>query len=321
MDSERQARIRLREAILKQYPKIADKMYAAYGIKTADESGRTPSKRDEKQDVILVHGLDEPGKVWINLAPALLAAGFNVWIMTYPNDQPIEESAQFFFKEIISLKADGRKKVFIVSHSMGGLVSREMLTNPDLAYRQRVLDKDVPEVTHLIMVGTPNHGSELARFRIFTEFRDQLANLLSDNFSLLRSVLDGAGEAGLDLLPGSRFLETLNSRPNPKHTEMLVIAGVMSTWDNDDIEKFTEKVKNRLPDNTHDAVSKIGDLLDAMAHGLGDGLVSVDSARLVDVPFRIVQGTHLSIIRNIRMDSGRIPPAVPVILEYLKKGK
>ncbi|NIO09463.1 MAG: hypothetical protein GTO40_16245, partial [Deltaproteobacteria bacterium] len=57
----------------------------------------------------------------------------------------------------------------------------------------------------------------------------------------------------------------------------------------------------------------------AMTHGLGDGLVTVESTRLEGVPHRTVDGTHLSMIRNITSESRRIPPAVPVIVDYLKK--
>jgi pimeloyl-ACP methyl ester carboxylesterase len=317
IEEEKQARIRLRKTIQQKYPEKVKEMYAAYGIKSANRNGFNPAEDIEKSDVIFVHGLDEPGKVWMNLKPTLIADGFNVWLMTYPNDQPIVESAQFFFEEMKILKTKGRKTVSIVAHSMGGLVSREMLTSPKLAYMKSVLSEDVPRVSQLIMVGTPNGGSELARFRIFTEFRDQLANLFSDNYIWLQGIIDGAGEAGLDLIPGSPFLETLNGRPHPQHTDMLVIAGVMSTWDTEDIEKILHKIKIQLPDNTHEAVAKMGDLLNSMTRGLGDGLVSVDSARLDGVPLRIVQGTHLSIIRNISVNSRRIPPAVPIIVEYL----
>jgi pimeloyl-ACP methyl ester carboxylesterase len=321
MEPERQARILLRTAIKKKFPEKVKAMYAAYGIKPADGDGFGQAEDSDKPDVILVHGLDDPGKVWMNLKPALIDAGFKVWIMTYPNDQPIVESARFFFKEMTSLKAKGRKSVCIVAHSMGGLVSREMLTCPKLAYGKGVLKEKVPRVEQLIMVGTPNKGSEMARFRFFSEFRDQLANLSSDNSILLQGILDGAGEAGLDLIPGSLFLKTLNSRPRPKGTDMLVIAGVMSTWDTKDIEKFIGRIKSRLPSSAYEAVSKISDLLGSMAHGLGDGLVSVDSARLEDVPLRIVQGTHLSIIRNISAGSDRTPPAVPIISAQLTKRK
>ena len=56
-----------------------------------------------------------------------------------------------------------------------------------------------------------------------------------------------------------------------------------------------------------------------VTHGLGDGLVTVESTRLKGVPHRTVDGTHLSMIRNITRDSPRTPPAVPIIIDYLKR--
>ncbi|NIO09464.1 MAG: acetyltransferase, partial [Deltaproteobacteria bacterium] len=53
----------------------------------------------------------------------------------------------------------------------------------------------MPAVTALIMVGTPNHGSQLARLRVFTEMRDQLARLTKGEINWLGGILDGAGEA------------------------------------------------------------------------------------------------------------------------------
>jgi hypothetical protein len=47
--------------------------------------------------------------------------------------------------------------------------------------------------------------------------------------------------------------------------------------------------------------------------------VTVESTRLPGVPHRTVDGTHLSMIRNISSDSRRMPPAVPIIVEQLKR--
>jgi len=46
--------------------------------------------------------------------------------------------------------------------------------------------------------------------------------------------------------------------------------------------------------------------------------VTVESTRLEGVPHRTVDGTHLSMIRNITSGSRRIPPAVPIIIDRLK---
>jgi hypothetical protein len=56
-----------------------------------------------------------------------------------------------------------------------------------------------------------------------------------------------------------------------------------------------------------------------LTQGLGDGLVTVESTRLEGVPHRTVDGTHLSMIRNITSDSRRVPPAVPLIIDQLKR--
>ena len=57
--------------------------------------------------------------------------------------------------------------------------------------------------------------------------------------------------------------------------------------------------------------------LKSMSGGLGDGLVNVESTRLDGIDHRTVHGTHLSMIRNLSKESSRIPPAVPLIIEYL----
>ena len=59
----------------------------------------------------------------------------------------------------------------------------------------------------------------------------------------------------------------------------------------------------------------------SMAHGLGDGLVTVESTRLEGVPHRTVVGNHLSMIRNVTKNSRRIPPAVPIVVDRLKRGE
>jgi hypothetical protein len=66
-------------------------------------------------------------------------------------------------------------------------------------------------------------------------------------------------------------------------------------------------------------VDELGKNMIALTRGLGDGLVTVESTRLAGVPHRTVDGTHLSMIRNITSDSRRIPPAVPIIVERLKR--
>jgi pimeloyl-ACP methyl ester carboxylesterase len=244
---------------------------------------------------------------------------FNVWLMHYPNDQPVVESAWLFFEALQGLKQRGIDRISIVAHSMGGLVSREMLTRPEIEYNRSVTNRQVPAVATLIMVGTPNHGSQLARLRVFTEMRDQWVRLTKGEVNWLGGILDGAGEAKIDLLPGSRFLTELNARPHPEGIEMLIIAGVTSPWSETDINRWVGSLRQKVPDDNQKWVDELGQNMIALTDGLGDGLVTVESTRLAGVPHRTVDGTHLSMIRNITSDSRRIPPAVPITVERLKR--
>ena len=316
VEEDRQTRIRLRETLKEKYPDEAEALRARYGIKPANGEGYQGAMNSGK-DVVLVHGLDEPGRVWMNLAPELMDGGFNVWFMWYPYDKPVSESAALCNEEMLLFRKGGHEAVSIVAFSMGGLVAREMLTSPELQYGQSVLDMNAPKVEQLIMIGTPNHGSALARFRIFAEFLDQLASLFTGDYIWLQGVLDGAGEAGLDLIPSSRFLAELNNRSHPDDVQMAVIAGMMGTTETGDIDQITKDLRERLPDSTHDSIAQMEDILNSVAHRMGDGIVSVDSAKLDGVPLHIVPGTHYSIIRNITEDSRRQPPSIPIVLDYL----
>jgi hypothetical protein len=98
---------------------------------------------------------------------------------------------------------------------------------------------------------------------------------------------------------------------------MLIIAGISSPWQEDDINGMVAEVRKEVPEDQQKLVEDIGTYMIDMTHGMGDGLVTVESTRLEGVPHQTVPGTHLSMIRNITSSSERIPPAVPVIVEFL----
>jgi pimeloyl-ACP methyl ester carboxylesterase len=315
-EEEKELRSRLREVAKEMFPEQAAEFAQTLGLFFFSVDRKEPDPN--RESVVLVHGLDDPGKVWQNLAPDLAGERFNVWLMEYPNDQPILESAELFFEELERLRQLGTERISIVAHSMGGLVAREVLTRPEMDYVTAARDGRVPEVEELIMVATPNHGSQLARFRWFGETRDQFVRLTRGEASWLGGILDGAGEAKVDLLPGSLFLTELNARPHPEGVEMLSIAGMTSPWSESDIDGWIDGLRRQVSADRQKWADEFGENLISMTRGLGDGLVTVESTRLDGVPHRIVDGTHLSVIRNITLSSSRTPPAVPIIVERLK---
>ena len=318
-EEEKELRSQIRQTVKEMFPEHAAEFSQSFGLFLFEADRELPRETLlARKTVVLIHGLDDPGKVWMNLAPELAKEDYNVLLMEYPNDQPVVESSQLFFKELQELKEFGIHQISIVAHSMGGLVSREMLTSPEFDYHRSLNEGLVPEVSRFIMVGTPNHGSQMVRFRWFGEVRDHLARLSKGQTSWQGAILDGAGEAKIDLLPDSRFLNELNSRPHPD-INMLIIAGISSPWQENDIKRVVGDIRLKVPEDQQKLVDDIGEYMVSMTHGLGDGLVTVESARLEGIPNRTVEGTHLSMIRNITSNSKRTPPAVSIIVEDLKE--
>jgi pimeloyl-ACP methyl ester carboxylesterase len=319
-EEEKELRRQLRETVKEKFPEQTAKFSQTFGLLFFEGNREAPrGAAANRKSVVLIHGLDDPGDVWQSLAPEFVKEDFNVWLMQYPNDQSIVESARLFFEALQGLKQRDIDHISIVAHSMGGLVSREMLTSPEIEYNASAKKRQVPEVAALIMVGTPNHGSQLVRLRVFTEMRDQLAQLTKGEVNWLGGILDGAGEAKIDLLPESRFLTELNDRPHPEGMDMLIIAGIASPWNEKDINRWVGDLRKNVSDDKQKWIDELGKNMISMTHGLGDGLVTVESTRLEGVPLRTVDGTHLSMIRNITQGSRRIPPAVPIIVDQLKR--
>jgi hypothetical protein len=99
---------------------------------------------------------------------------------------------------------------------------------------------------------------------------------------------------------------------------MLIIAGITSPWNESDIKRWVNNVRQKVSAEQQQWVDELGENMISMTHGLGDGLVTVESTRLQGVPHRTVEGTHLSMIRNVTKSSRRMPPAVPIIVDRMK---
>jgi pimeloyl-ACP methyl ester carboxylesterase len=283
-------------------------------------------KQDEtpQRIVILVHGLDEPGNIWDDLTPALLDEGHAVVRFEYPNDQAIDASADFFAEHLRTLRTNGTLHADIVCHSMGGLVSRDTLTrkafyadNPD----------DYPNIEHLITVGTPNHGSPLAPLQPISEVRELLVRwALSFGDAQLSGSSLGDAQAARDLAPGSDFLNQLNTRPFPQKITYTIIAGKLVPLDANAARTVLDDptIRAILPASNRDAIVS---QLNALAKGVGDGVVPLDSAMLEGINDVVILNTnHRSMLKRSALAHTALEavdatlsyaPAIPIIINRL----
>lgn len=280
--------------------------------------------------VVLVHGLDEPGSIWDDLAPALRDAGHKVARFEYPNDQPIAASADLLAESLRDLRSRGVERVDLVCHSMGGLVARDVLTREGVYGGTARGHADLPAVERLILLGTPNHGSPWAAVRLVAEVREHAMRWLDGNAGkpgvLLGGMRDGDGEAGRDLRPGSGYLEDLNARPLPEGVAITVVVARAAESGDAGLEGLAERAWVR--ELVGEEVALEAEALAASVSGkLGDGVVSVESARLEGVEDVVeVRGNHrgmvkrLGLIERVREWMGKEneePPAIGVVLDRL----
>lgn len=265
---------------------------------------------DRPPDALLLHGLDEPGDIWDTLAPALDDAGINGWEFRYPNDQAISHSTNLLAERWERLQGDA--PVVLVGHSMGGLVIRDFVTRyrHPVGSAPRVGERPVAGV---ILVATPNQGSEWARLRVWLEMREWLADLQQQRFSLFAGLRDGTGTAKIDLRPESRFLAELNARPWPDGIPVRIIGGALPEPTPAMEESLTAMREQFGLDGLPE---RIVEWWNQTSEELGDGVVPVESLYLEGHPEPLVlEASHRGLL--VPGPFHNKPPAIAPIVEFL----
>lgn len=286
--------------------------------------------------VLLVHGLDEEGAIWDDLAPALREAGYAVVKFDYANDQAIARSGEAMGAAMHDLAGRGVGRVDLVCHSMGGLVARDVLTR-EAFYAGDACGGDgknghpaLPAVDRFIMFGTPNAGSSWAHLEPLTEARETVLRWYDDPSHDPRQFLgflaDGRGEAATDLLPGSAFLKDLNARPLPRHVAITTVVAEIEPQDRPVAPWLTgwRRVNEAVGEERMMAVD--GALHRASAE-LGDGVVPVSSAELPGVMDCVhICASHRGMLVYSRLERlvlggarSRAAPAIPIVMDRLAK--
>ncbi len=168
----------------------------------------------------------------------------------------------------------------------------------------------------VILVGTPNQGSEWARLRLWLELHDQLLDARDRRYSLFAALRDGTDEAKIDLRPGSDFLKALNARAWPESVPIRLIGGVMLE-PSPTIADGVAAITKELP--FAELESMLASWWSEIGEGLGDGVVSLNSLGLPEAPPPIlVQASHRGMLMRF-LPNDREPPAIAPILGILNE--
>ncbi|MDP2562130.1 triacylglycerol lipase [Psychrobium sp. 1_MG-2023] len=102
--------------------------------------------------VILLHGWGRSEKSMLLISHQLKKAGYGIVNINYPsNDKPIAELADLAVAQgIAECEARDAKVIHFVTHSLGGILVRHYFE-----------DRELDTLGRVVMLGTPNHGSEV----------------------------------------------------------------------------------------------------------------------------------------------------------------
>ncbi|WP_425460241.1 esterase/lipase family protein [Leptospira semungkisensis] len=250
-----------------------------------------PYKRD-KIPVVFVHGLASSPFIWFPMINELLGdprikEKYQFWVYWYPTGNPITLSAADFRDTLNDLRRvydpkgvdSSFDRMVLVGHSMGGLLSKLMVTrtkkedwmhvaniplsrydslSPETKEEiKRLFDfKPLPFVKRAVFIATPHRGSNLAE-----GFLGSIARIL---FVLPKSAISNIGKA-------YKFL-TLNS---DKDTIVPETYGVDDLVPNSLFTKVTGDLKPEVAFHSIIGNSKFRDL-----EWINDSIVSYDSSHL-----------------------------------------
>jgi pimeloyl-ACP methyl ester carboxylesterase len=265
--------------------------------------------------VILVHGYGANAEEFDALRGRLRNAGFASGVFSYPNDARVALSG----RELASaLQAFERRypdrRLALVAHSMGGLVSRVAIEDPETG--------TVRNVDQLVMVATPNLGSNLARVPISLDIWQNWLDGEPDTVKTVffESVLDGLNEARLDLQPESDLLARLNALPRNPDVRYSLLLGNKGPATREQLDELRRVIMDSQETNIalRALGPRLGPLLedlDELVDGLGDGAVSVERGRLQGVDDTIVLDFNHGLITSDLTDAS----GQTLVAEILKR--
>jgi pimeloyl-ACP methyl ester carboxylesterase len=144
-----------------------------------------------KTVLLVIHGLMDTPVTWVPMlnkmrADPLIRHNYQFWFFSYPSGYPYPYSAMVLRKELDAMERRFplHKKIVVIGHSMGGCISRTLVTDAgttlwmkafgkppaevDLPHDSKHLLEEAlifnhrPEIGRVIFMSAPHRGSELA---------------------------------------------------------------------------------------------------------------------------------------------------------------
>jgi pimeloyl-ACP methyl ester carboxylesterase len=145
-----------------------------------------------KAVVLVIHGLMDTPATWVPMLNDLrgdkdIRANYQFWFYSYPSGYPYPYSALILRQELdaIEKKYPLRRKMVVIGHSMGGCITRTLITDPGTKLwveafgkspeqtempeeskrilKEALVFKPRPEIGRVIFLSAPHRGSDLAK--------------------------------------------------------------------------------------------------------------------------------------------------------------
>ncbi len=206
-----------------------------------------------KIPILCVHGLKDSPATWAPLIQAMrndpeIRRRYQVWFYGYPSGYPYHYSAALMREQLDAINAryPNHKKIVLIGHSMGGIISRTMLTDSGMTlwkssfrvpseraplspaarktYTDALIFKHRPEISRVIFISAPHRGSTIATNWIgrisssLVHGPTTLVNIAAETRKIL--TLDPTAlqlnrmPCSIDTLaPNNRFVRAINTLP------------------------------------------------------------------------------------------------------------
>ena len=271
-----------------------------YGLFLDDDWQQRTSERPL---VIIIHGYGSNAEEFDALRNRLRDTGLATGVFSYPNDARVALSGRELGSALHAFERRyPDRRLALIAHSMGGLLSRVAIEDPDTG--------TVGNIDQLIMVATPNQGSNLARVPVSLDIWQNWLDGEPDTVRTVffESVLDGLNEARRDLQPDSPVLTRLNGLPRSPGVRYSLILGNRGPATREQIDELRRVIMDSQETNValRALGPRLGPLLedlDELVDGRGDGAVAVERGRLQDVDDTIVLDFYHGLITSNLADA------------------